>query len=225
VSDPLGIRLSTLAAAGMRRDRTTLVTVIVVTDPLTGYVRVKVVCVFSNGGRILAIDAFDPTKDQRYWVPIGGRVEFGEKSRDAIVREVREELSGEVDNLRFLGVLENIFTYNGEDGHEIIFVYDGQFTDRSPYEEATVRGVESNGEEFSASWIDPTRPDHGWPLYPDGLTELLGRNRLLKPSYQRGRDTTSGSTPKANGYTFRGSAGSSSTTKAKPSTNNKSPGV
>jgi len=144
-------------------------------DPLTGYVRVKVVCVFSNEGRILAVDALDPTKGERFWGPIGGRVEFGEQSRDAIAREIREELSGEVRNLELLGILENIFTYDGGDGHEIVFVYDGELAESSLYQEATVRGVESNGEEFSAYWIDPTNPDHGRPLYPDGLAELLAR--------------------------------------------------
>ncbi len=60
-------------------------------DPLTGYVRVKVICLFRHEGRLLAIDDFDPTKEQRFWVPVGGRVEFGESSRQAIIREVRED--------------------------------------------------------------------------------------------------------------------------------------
>ena len=92
-----------------------MATVFAVTDPLTGYLRIKAVCVFRHKDRILAIDAFDPTKKERFWVPIGGRVEFGETSRDAIAREVREELSAEVRDLRLLGVLENIFTYDGGD--------------------------------------------------------------------------------------------------------------
>ncbi len=145
----------------------------VVTDPLTGYVRVKAVCVFSHNDRILAIDAFDPAREQHFWVPIGGRVEFGETSRNAIVREVREELSAEAGDLKLLGVLENIFTYDGGKGHEIVFVYDGQLTQRSFYEATTLKGVESSGEEFIAHWIDPTDPDHGRPLYPDGIVELL----------------------------------------------------
>lgn len=144
-----------------------------VTDSLTGYVRVKAVCVFSHNDRILAIDAFDPAAEQHFWVPIGGRVEFGETSREAIVREVREELSAEVGDLELLGVLENIFTYDGEKGHEIVFVYDGQLAQRSFYEATTLKGVEGNGEEFIAHWIDPTDPDHGRPLYPDGMVELL----------------------------------------------------
>lgn len=143
------------------------------TDPLTGYVRVKVVCVFSNDERILAIDAFDPTKQQHFWVPVGGRVEFGETSQEAIEREVREELSSEVEDLTLLGVLENIFTYNEAQGHEIVFVYDGELTERSLYEEPSVRVVEGDREEFTAYWIDPVNPDNGWPVYPNGLTSLL----------------------------------------------------
>jgi ADP-ribose pyrophosphatase YjhB (NUDIX family)/catechol 2,3-dioxygenase-like lactoylglutathione lyase family enzyme len=144
-----------------------------VTDPLIGYVRVKVVCVFSNDERILAIDAFDPTKKQHYWVPVGGRVEFGETSREAIEREVREELSSEVEDLKLLGVLENMFTYNEAQGHEIVFVYDGELGERSLYKEPSVRVVEGDGQEFTAYWIDPVNPAKGWPVYPNGLTSLL----------------------------------------------------
>ena len=142
------------------------------TDPITGYVRAKAICVFLNGGRLLAIAGFDPTKEQRFWVPIGGRVEFGELSRDAIVREVREELSTEIEDPRLLGVLENIFTFDGDAGHEIVFVYDATFIDTSFYERKEVIGVEGNNE-FTAHWIDPHAPMNGWPLYPDGLLDLL----------------------------------------------------
>jgi 8-oxo-dGTP pyrophosphatase MutT (NUDIX family) len=150
-----------------------LATVFAVTDPLTGLLRVKAVCVFMRKDRILAIDAFDRTKSERFWGSIGGKVEFGETSRHAIAREVTEELSAEVIDLELLGVLESIFTYDGGDGHEIVFVYDGQLTDRSLYEAATVRGVESNGQKFIAHWIDPRNPDDGRPVYPEGLVELL----------------------------------------------------
>lgn len=149
-------------------------TVLIVTDPLTGYLRVKAICVFAQDDRILAVDAFDPVEHRRFWVPIGGRVEFGETTRDAIAREVREELDAEVRRLRLLGVLENIFTFGGAEGHEIVFVYDGEFSDRSRYAATAVGGIESNGQEFVARWIDPRDPDGGRPVYPDGLTELLG---------------------------------------------------
>ena len=140
-------------------------------DPLTGYLRVKAVCVFLDRGRILALEAFDPTKQQTFRVPVGGRVEFGERTIDAIEREIVEELSTGVTDLRLIGVIENLFTFDGGRGHEIVFVYDGRFTDPSMYEGPEVQGFE-NGTPFTAQWIDPRHPD-GVPLYPDGLTDLL----------------------------------------------------
>ena len=143
-------------------------------DPLVGYVRVKAVCLFLHNGRLLAIDDFDPTKQQRFWVPVGGRVEFGETSQQAIVREVREELRAEITDLTQLGVLENLFTFDGEQGHEIVFVYDAQFTDPQIYETEEIQGLE-NGEEFTAHWIDPFAPEGDRPLYPEGLPDLISR--------------------------------------------------
>lgn len=141
-------------------------------DPITGYVRVKAVCLFVNGDRLLAIDGYDPTKQERFWVPVGGRVEFGEESSTAIVREVREELSAEITELKLLGVLENVFTFDGSTGHEIVFVYDARFIDSSIYDRDGVVGLEGESE-FTAYWIDPHAPTNGRPLYPDGLTGLL----------------------------------------------------
>ncbi|NOX24312.1 MAG: NUDIX hydrolase [Actinobacteria bacterium] len=141
-------------------------------DPFTGYVRVKVVCLFTHRGRLLAIDSFDPTKQQHFWVPIGGRVEFGETSSQAIVREVREELSAEIADLKRLGVLENLFTFDGGEGHEIVFVYDARFVDGAMYEADLVSGLEGE-EPFTAHWIGPLVPAHDRPLYPDGLADLI----------------------------------------------------
>jgi ADP-ribose pyrophosphatase YjhB (NUDIX family) len=132
----------------------------------------KAICLFLNEDRLLAIDGYDPTKQQRFWVPVGGRVEFGELSSDAIVREVREELSTEITDLELLGVLESIFTFDGGEGHEIVFVYDAKFVDGSMYQRIEINGVEGE-DEFTAHWIIPNSPKHGWPLYPEGLAGLL----------------------------------------------------
>lgn len=144
-----------------------------VIDPITGYVRVKAVCLFVKGDLLLAINGFDPTKRQRFWVPVGGRVEFGELSRRTIAREVREELSAEITELNLLGVLENVFRFDGSPGHEVVFVYDARFVDSSIYLLSEITGVEGD-EEFTAHWIDPNAPKNGWPLYPEGLPGLLG---------------------------------------------------
>ena len=59
-----------------------------------------------------------------YYFP-GGRVAMNELSKDAIVREIREELNVEVKVNRMLWVNENFFheEYFNENFHEICFCY------------------------------------------------------------------------------------------------------
>lgn len=54
---------------------------------------------------------------------IGGSVELGESHREAIVREVDEELGATIRDLTYVDVIENIFRINGVLGHEIVIVY------------------------------------------------------------------------------------------------------
>ncbi len=82
----------------------------------TRTIRAKVICIFRDGRRILVGDAFDPTKNEFFYCPPGGGIEFGESSEEALRREINEELGTDIENPRLLGVLENIFTYDGERG-------------------------------------------------------------------------------------------------------------
>lgn len=143
-------------------------------DPLTGYIRAKAVCVFLNDHRFLAGEAFDPSSGEIFYCPPGGRIEFGESSESAIVREVKEELGADIVHTRLLGVLENLFVFDGKQGHEIVFVYDAQFLDRSFYEAGVIEGRESNGIQFNAVWLDLREAGKDVPpVYPDGLVDLL----------------------------------------------------
>ena len=141
-------------------------------------IRPIAICVFQNNGRILAAEGIDPLKQQLFYRPLGGAIEFGEYSADTIARELTEELGTAVTGLRYLGALENVFTYNGQTGHEIVMVYDGAFTDRSLYDRTVINGVEDSGLSFRAVWVrladcaDPAAP----PIYPTGLLELLEKN-------------------------------------------------
>jgi 8-oxo-dGTP pyrophosphatase MutT (NUDIX family) len=88
------------------------------------YLRAIAICVFRHQDHILVLDISDPATGERFYRPAGGGIEFGEHSLDALRREMREELGAEIHSPLLLGVLENIFYYNGQPGHEIVFVYD-----------------------------------------------------------------------------------------------------
>lgn len=141
-------------------------------------IRPIAICVFQHDGRILAAEGVDPLKGQTFYRPLGGAIEFGEYSAATIARELSEELSAAVVDLRYLGALENVFTYNGQTGHEIVMVYDGAFADRSLYERPVLTGVEDDGAPVRAVWVrladyaEPGAP----PVYPTGLLELLAKN-------------------------------------------------
>src|SRR5438552_3367142 len=112
-------------------------------------VRPLAVCVFREGDRILVFEGHDPVKGESFYRPIGGGIEFGEHGAQTIVREVREELGAEVENVRYLGAIENVYTYAGAPGHEVVLVYDGELADRSLYDRADLELCEGEGDERS----------------------------------------------------------------------------
>lgn len=135
-------------------------------------IRVIAICVFLHDRRILVARGYDSTKSEHFLRPIGGEVEFGESSRDALAREVREELGLEIQDATLLGVLENVFSYDGAPGHEVVFVYDAKFSDAAAYERESLP-MNEDVWDGAARWIHLDAPPSD-PVYPTGLLELLG---------------------------------------------------
>jgi 8-oxo-dGTP pyrophosphatase MutT (NUDIX family) len=121
--------------------------------------------VIRDGDRILVSRGRDSVKDEVFYRPLGGGIEFGEYGEDAIRRELSEELGVEVASTRYLATLENVFAYEGELWHELVRVYEVELAGALPDTPFTV--LDSDGEVVWMPLADCER------LYPDGLRELL----------------------------------------------------
>ena len=143
---------------------------------IPGRIRVIAVCVFRVNDSILVFEGFDSSKGSPFYRPLGGAVEFGETTQEALRRELREELELEIANLRLLGTIENIFILEGEKGHEIVYVYDGNFTDKSVYRQESFTVCEDDGEILTARWRDLDFFDDYHRLVPEELRSLLVSN-------------------------------------------------
>lgn len=136
-------------------------------------IRPLAICIFSHRGRILVAEGFDPIKQQRFYRPLGGGIEFGEPTVQTLHRELQEEIGAAIKDVRYLGTLENIFTFNGQLGHEIVLVYDGAFVDASLYDREQIHGEDTGDVTFIAVWKRLDEFTDAEPVYPDGLVNLL----------------------------------------------------
>ena len=137
-------------------------------------IRPIALCIFRNNDNILVFEGYDHAKQEIFYRPLGGGIEFGERSEDAVQRELKEEINVDITNLKYLGTLENIYTFNGGSYHEVVLVYDGTLIESGLYDQALILGKEANGDDIRALWKSLEEFDSGQSiLYPHGLLNLL----------------------------------------------------
>jgi len=76
--------------------------------------------IIENNGKILVCRG----KKKNYYYFPGGHVEFGESAKEALKREIREELGLDAKVGTFVGVSEHLFTQKNKDRHEINLVFE-----------------------------------------------------------------------------------------------------
>ena len=54
----------------------------------TQRIRPTSICLFRNGAKILVSECFDSEKQDYFCRPLGGGIEFGESSQEAMLREI-----------------------------------------------------------------------------------------------------------------------------------------
>lgn len=104
-----------------------------------------------KNNKLLVSEGIDTVKKQIFYRCLGGGIEFLEKSEDALKREFLEEINKNIIVKNFLGISENIFTYEGKKAHELILFYSIEVSDEDYQEEYKV--IDDNGESI-AKWID-----------------------------------------------------------------------
>lgn len=141
---------------------------------LPGQIRPIAIGIFRRDNQILVFEGYDPASDETFYRPLGGAIEFGEYGHQTLAREVREEIEAEVENLRYLGLSENLFGYDGQPGHEIVLIFEGDLVGSTIHEQDVMTGREDDGSPFKVLWVSLSRFQRGEAiLYPDGLLDLL----------------------------------------------------
>lgn len=125
-----------------------------------------------------AVSLLPPTAEapDGYHRLIGGSVELGETHREAIVREVHEELGATVRDLTYVDVVENMFSIEGVPGHEVVFIYRGHLDPEPAPSGAQL--TESDGSVVPVVWRPFDDAVEPLPLFPAGAARLaldLGR--------------------------------------------------
>ncbi|MBG1264953.1 NUDIX hydrolase [Nostoc sp. WHI] len=139
-----------------------------------GEIRILALGLIRDGERIFVSEGYDPVKQETFYRALGGGVDFGETSRDALQREFQEEIQADLTNIRYLGCIENLFTFSGRQGHEIIQLYQCGFADSKFYQLESLVFSESESHQHKALWIDISRFKSGeLRLVPEVFFEYL----------------------------------------------------
>ena len=79
----------------------------------------------------------------------GGRIQIGEHSKDALIREMKEEMNFNLnkDKLTQVKVFENFFEYEGKKFHELYFVYE-YILDEKEYNTLKVENNKDNSTTY-----------------------------------------------------------------------------
>lgn len=108
-----------------------------------------------------------------FYRPLGGTIELGETSVDALKREFKEEIDAEIRVGRYMDVLENIYALNKRVFHEISLVYEVEFMDSEQFQRESFEVTEGSKKTL-AKWVSLGELAlEETTLYPDGLLALL----------------------------------------------------
>lgn len=120
-----------------------------------GTIRPLALALITKGNKVLANKGYDNKKQEWFYRLPGGGIDFYEKAEDTLKREFREENGIDVIVEKQLGVIENIFEFNGKRGHELVILFQAKLPekymnmDKIPLIEPLFEGSSSEFVEIS----------------------------------------------------------------------------
>lgn len=137
-------------------------------------IRVLAIGLAWRGTSLLAAEVRDDAGRLKGVRPPGGGVEFGERWEEALAREWAEEFGLEIAVSGPPVVMENLYTHEGERGHEIVFAVPITLPPGPLMEAEALEVREDNGVPFTVRWFDFDGLDGAGPaLFPAGLKPLV----------------------------------------------------
>jgi len=89
----------------------------------------RVVALINKEDKILV----EVKKNKKYYTLPGGKLKIGEKSKKAIIREIKEEIQEETIFVKNLGVVEHFYESDNKKYHEILFLIQLKFKNQNCY--------------------------------------------------------------------------------------------
>lgn len=125
----------------------------------------------TKDNKLLVSEGYDHLKNQTFYRCLGGGIEFLERSTDALKREFLEEINTNIIIKDFLGISENIFTYDGKNAHELVLYYSIALDDKDYKDEYIVNHDDRQGK---ATWININDFKNGNKiLYPEDVFKYI----------------------------------------------------
>ena len=110
-------------------------------------------------------------EDRDFYMLPGGRIEELEESKDAIKREIKEEIGLDNITYSFLALSEEFVNAKGYNNHQINIIYKGIYND----EIKNIKFKGLDGDWINFEWIDVSNINK-YKIFPEGINKIIDQS-------------------------------------------------